>query len=97
MTRSALCAVWMTLLSGCVIGRATRPTGSESARGPLAVPVTGGPIAPQTAPANDEAPAEKGKPGATWVPGYWHWDGVRYVWQRGRFEDDVPASGATAQ
>jgi len=54
-------------------------------------------MAPQTAPENDEAPPEKGKPGATWVPGYWHWDGVRYVWQRGHFEDDVPASGATAQ
>jgi hypothetical protein len=29
------------------------------------------------------------------MQGYWHWDGVRYVWQRGHFQADaVPAPAA---
>ena len=24
-------------------------------------------------------------PGYVWRPGYWSWDGVRYVWVRGRY------------
>jgi hypothetical protein len=25
-----------------------------------------------------------------WVRGYWHWDGVRYVWESGRWEPIAP-------
>jgi hypothetical protein len=92
VTRLALYSVWLAAVSGCVIGRGTRPSLNESAQGPLAPPVTGSPVVPQTAPADSEAPPDKPKPGATWVRGYWHWDGVRYVWQRGRWQDDAPAA-----
>lgn len=40
----------------------------------------------------DEPCEPKGKPptpGAVWSCGYWHWDGVRYVWVDGSWR--VPA------
>jgi hypothetical protein len=92
--RVALYGLGLATISSCVIGRATRPSLAESAQGPLAPPVSGSPLVPQTAPPDGEVPPEKGKPGATWVRGYWHWDGVRYVWQRGRFQNDVAQSSA---
>lgn len=95
--RWALCVVWSSALSGCIIGRATRPSVTESAQGPLAPPVSGSPVVPQTEAEDAEAAPENGKPGATWVRGYWHWDGVRYVWQRGRWQDDAVAPRAAAQ
>jgi hypothetical protein len=73
------------LIPGCVIGRASRPSATESAQGPLAPPVTGAPVVPATLAENSDAPPDKPKPGAVWVQGYWHWDGVKYVWQRGRW------------
>ena len=78
-------------LSGCVIGRSTRATQVEAAQGPLAPSVTGSPVVPQTVSDNDErppdkAPADKAKQGFVWVRGYWHWDGVRYEWQRGHWQ-----------
>jgi hypothetical protein len=79
----ALAAV---LLSGCVIGRSSRPSQVESAQGPAANPVTGSPVVPHTVPADEETPPSTEKPGYTWVRGYWHWDGVRYIWQRGRWQ-----------
>lgn len=94
----ALSALWLATISGCVIGRSTRPSVHESAQGPLAAPVSGSPVAPQSAPqsapADADVPPAAGKPGATWVRGYWHWDGVRYVWQRGRFQSDVAQTSA---
>ena len=84
----------LTTISGCVIGRSTRPTLHESAQGPLAPKVSGSPVVPQSAPEDGDAPPEKSKPGASWVRGYWHWDGVRYVWQRGRFQSDVAQTSA---
>jgi hypothetical protein len=84
-------AVFVALLlalSSCVIGRAERPSQLEAAQGPSAAPVTGSPIVPQVTPDNSEAPspAKPPTPGSVWVHGYWHWDGVRYVWQRGHWE-----------
>jgi hypothetical protein len=29
--------------------------------------------------------------GKRWVSGYWHWDGVRYVWIGGKLEADRSA------
>ena len=84
-------ALLSLILSACVIGRSARPSLNESARGPSAAPVTGAPIEPAIAPADGEAMPENAKPGFTWVRGYYHWDGVHYVWQRGRWE----SNGAT--
>jgi hypothetical protein len=42
---------------------------------------------------SDEACEAKGKPsvaGAHWACGYWHWDGVRYVWVDGRWQAPPP-------
>jgi hypothetical protein len=41
---------------------------------------------PQATPSDPEQAPKEGKPGFTWARGYWHWDGVRQVWQRGRWE-----------
>lgn len=74
-------------ISACAIARPVRPSGSESALGALAPPVTGSPIVPLiVAGESDPEVRGKGRPGAVWVQGYWHWDGVRYSWQRGRWE-----------
>jgi hypothetical protein len=82
--------------ASCVIGRPARQSQLEAAQGPTAPPVTGSPVVPETsAPDGDDAPPAKKKPGAIWVRGYWHWDGVRYVWERGRWESS--AAPATAR
>jgi hypothetical protein len=76
--------------SGCVIGRPARASLPEAAQGPSAAPVTGSPAISQTSPPDgDDVPSGKGKRGAIWVRGYWHWDGVRYVWERGRWESSA--------
>ncbi|MET0795532.1 MAG: hypothetical protein ABW061_28695 [Polyangiaceae bacterium] len=49
----------------------------------------------QSAPEDGDAAPDKPRPGAIWVRGYWHWDGVRHVWQRGRWQDDAWAANAT--
>ena len=81
--------LFAVLGSGCVLGRPTRPSQAESAQGPSAAPVTGSPVVPHSAPPDEDEPPSAVKPGATWVRGYWHWDGVRYVWQRGRWETNA--------
>jgi len=85
LARSALFLLALSV-AGCVIGRPARLSQEESAQGKTAPPVTGAPVTPQMAPSEDEAPPGKPKPGATWVRGYWHWDGVQYVWERGRWQ-----------
>ncbi len=83
----AVALIAATSTASCVIGRLARPSSPESAQGPTASPVTGSPVVPQTSPEDgDDTPTTKSKPGALWVRGYWHWDGVRYVWERGRWE-----------
>ena len=81
-------------VSACVIGRSSRPTQIESAQGPLAPPVTGAPVVPQTLAEDSDAPPGPGKPGAVWVRGYWHWDGVKHVWVRGRWQMTAPTQSA---
>ncbi len=75
----------LSIAEACVIGRGSRASQSESAQGPLAPAVSGAPVVPQTLAEASDAPAAPGKPGAVWMQGYWHWDGVRYVWQRGHY------------
>ena len=29
-------------------------------------------------------------PGGVWIEGYWHWNGVRYVWYGGHYERPRP-------
>ena len=88
VARFALCICLALSASACVIGRSARPSLNEAAQGPLAAPVTGSPVMPQSAPENGDAPPGQGRPGATWISGYWHWDGIRYVWQRGHWQSD---------
>jgi hypothetical protein len=84
---SLLAFIALASASGCVIGRPVRPAQNESAQGPSAAPVTGSPVVPQNGPDTNEAPpGAPPKPGRIWVRGYWHWDGVSYVWQRGHWE-----------
>jgi hypothetical protein len=84
-----LCAL---LCVGCVVGAARRPTQSESASGPPPAPARGQ-TAQQllAAPAPDTGALPEGAhgpapAGRVWVAGYWHWDGVDYVWVPGRWE-----------
>ena len=91
----AATALLVTLVLGvalpsCVIGRSSRPSSTEAAQGPLAPAVTGAPVVPATLAENSDAPSGPPKPGAIWVQGYWHWDGLRYVWQRGHWQDGQP-------
>ncbi|HEU4538061.1 MAG TPA: hypothetical protein VFS00_28265 [Polyangiaceae bacterium] len=37
-----------------------------------------------------EFPSARPTPGMSWVPGYWHWDAVRYVWVSGHWETPPP-------
>jgi hypothetical protein len=92
VSKLLLLALCLALLQACVIGRTARPSQAESAQGPSANPVTGSPVVPQTVPEDEDAPATTEKPGFVWVRGYWHWDGVRYVWQRGRWQKAPDAS-----
>ena len=65
--------------SGCVV--TTNPPPARS------VVVTGPPPAPLAE--NPPAPPD---PGAVWVNGYWHWNGVQYAWIPGRWQAPPPGS-----
>jgi hypothetical protein len=34
-------------------------------------------------------------PGLVWVPGEWHWDGVKYVWLPGHWESPPPVAAGS--
>jgi len=80
-------------LAGCVAAAEQRPKSSEAAAG--APPPDGErsagqvlaqtPVAPPDEPFGPAPDAEH-----VWVRGYWHWDGVRYVWRPGRWERARP-------
>jgi hypothetical protein len=36
-------------------------------------------------PAIVETPPPAPPPGTVWTPGYWSWDGTRYIWVPGRY------------
>ncbi|HYQ45240.1 MAG TPA: YXWGXW repeat-containing protein [Polyangiaceae bacterium] len=89
MTRLVL-VVSLFWLTACVIGRSSRPTSSQAAQGPSTEAVTGAPLVPQTAPEAENDTPGRAKPGMIWIAGYWHWDGVKNVWQRGHWEPQKP-------
>jgi hypothetical protein len=80
--------------AGCVTGVERRPTNAEAAREapppPADQPHAGQIVsdAPRARP--DPTPSEPLGPGFIWVRGYWRWDGVRHVWQKGRWERARP-------
>ncbi|HEX3777731.1 MAG TPA: YXWGXW repeat-containing protein [Polyangiaceae bacterium] len=87
MGRLSLAAIATLLLSSsCVINRGSRASLTESAAGPSNAAVSGSPVVEQSSPPDGDSAPQAGRPGQVWVRGYWHWDGVRYVWERGRWE-----------
>jgi YXWGXW repeat-containing protein len=75
-------------LPGCVVGVQAPPTQAEASAGPPAPP----PETPAAAPDVGTPPAAR-----RWVDGYWHYDGVRYVWIAGRWQDAAPRYGWSAE
>ena len=66
----ALAPHW-SLVTGCATQREQRLSSAEARERP-----------------SDEVCEPKGQPpapGARWACGYWHWDGVRYVWVEGEW------------
>src|SRR5256885_2257689 len=64
-------------LAACVATVETRP--------PRVVYVAGPPPPPLV-----EARGSPAAPGMVWVEGYWHWNGVQYVWIPGHWESPLP-------
>ena len=81
--RGRRASVWFALtacalgLSACVVAVEERP--------PRAVYVAG----PPPHPLGDVRPGPA-TPGAAWIDGYWHWNGVHYVWIPGHWEAPPP-------
>ena len=94
-----LACLWMSdlSLSDCVLGTAARPSQGEARNGPPPPPDR--PATAASAVARSPAALASAEPEAAidptgkrvWVRGYWHWDGVRYVWEPGRWEARSPA------
>jgi len=49
---------------------------------------------PPPPPASAEAVSAPPAPNALWVPGYWSFDGARYIWITGQWEIPPPNAGA---
>lgn len=77
MVRSLVGFFALALLSGCA-----KTAASSQAR---MVHVAAPPPAPLP-----EAKSGPTNPEMVWVPGYWHWNGVRYVWIPGHWEAPEP-------
>ncbi len=84
-------------LSGCVLGRVARPTQGEARNGPPPPPDRPATAAsalarsPAAVPSAERpAPIDSRRKDLIYVRGYWHWDGVRYVWISGRWEPASP-------
>jgi hypothetical protein len=66
-------------VGGCVATVEERPA--------RVVYVSGPPPAPLA-----ETPPPPGEPSMIWVEGYWHWNGVQYVWIPGHWEPARPGA-----
>lgn len=84
----------IALVPACVAGAEQRPSRGETQTPPPEPRQerTAGELLVNAPPPPHEPP--RGAPpfaDAAWVPGYWHWDGVRYVWVAGHWEKARPA------
>ncbi|HEY4156758.1 MAG TPA: hypothetical protein VGM29_01630 [Polyangiaceae bacterium] len=78
-------ALLLAQLAACVVGRQAHPSQAEAARGVEASSLA----APPRVVAGTRTPSELVPPersDAEWIAGYYHWDGVRYVWQPGAWQ-----------
>src|SRR5215831_5501060 len=74
--------------SACVLGTERPPSRIELARAPAEpgstpIAATGTRVGCTSA---REQPPPPPRPGAVWIDGYCHYDGIRYVWEPGRWE-----------
>ena len=86
------------ILNACVVGAPVRPRATEIAAGPppprdepsaariVYEETTGLGTHPDTSAEEQAAP----RPDAIWVGGYYHFNGVDYEWQPGRWEQRTP-------
>lgn len=68
----------LALSAGCTATKEPRPVQT-------AIYVASPPPSPL-----DEIPSGQARPDMVWVAGYWHWNGVRYVWIPGHWEPQRP-------
>jgi hypothetical protein len=83
---------------GCVAGAELRPSQAQAKSGPpaRAAGASAGALL-LAAPAAPDAGSPVTESGRRWVRGYWHWNGVRYVYVPARLEPArtvSPARGA---
>ncbi len=81
------------LLPSCVVGTEQRPSRVEAQTPPPppAEQRSAGELVADVPPTPNEPPRGAAPSAdAAWVPGYWHWDGVRYVWIAGHWEREHP-------
>jgi hypothetical protein len=67
----------LLFFAGCVATVEERPARAVYVLGPPPAPLA----EPRAAPA---------APGMVWVEGYWHWNGVQYVWIPGHWDSPPP-------
>jgi hypothetical protein len=70
--------------TACVTGYHVRKTPEDAASGPYGTAQNRA-ADPEPAAVVERVPREA-RPGFVWVRGYYHWDGVKYVWVPGRWE-----------
>jgi hypothetical protein len=86
------------ILNACVVGAPVRPRAAEIAAGPpppREAPSAARIVYEETAGlgADPDSSAEerpRPRPEAIWVDGYYHFNGVEYEWQKGRWEQRAP-------
>lgn len=92
--RFALLVPFVALCGGCVASAPARATRSETMHGPPPPPsnqqTAAGVLVPGPKRGAKPAPAPDPSGRKVWVPGYWHWDGVRYAWVEGHWEPAKP-------
>jgi hypothetical protein len=82
--------LWLPL--SCVGSAPRRPSQAEAARGLPPAPSDHESAARLLIPSGRGGADDRSgqAPGSVWVAGYWHWNGVKYVWVRGHWERAKP-------
>ena len=81
--------LWLAALIG--VGTLLPVTGN--ARTDVSVGIN---VGPPPAPVVVAPPPPVAQPGYVWAPGYWGWEGYRYVWVEGRWMAPRPGYGWVA-